>query len=414
MYIAMNNVDKYFWVTLFQSAGFLSPVITLFFIHRGLSYPQIFIVTLIVLVCMFLFEVPTGIFADRYGRKTSIIVGLSLILIASILLIWANSFIFFLMIYALAGIATAFLSGSGEAMVFDSLKEEGKEGEMKKYMARLNVASFLPVVITAPIGAFIAKDLAESQFILILMLGSLFFLLSLLMSFTLREPRARGMPRKKSSLDLFKSSFNDMRKSPILVRLFINKTLVLIMCSHIFGTIWQPYLKDSGVPIIWFGVLVAISALMIAYLSSRIDAIEKHIPNKKFIFLTALLAFIAFLLGAFIRNIYFAIALYLVIRIVLWMRDPIFSHYINQHIESHNRATMLSAMAMVVNLFAIVLLLLAGAVASVGLNFIFILCAIVILVAIVFFSIKDEHILDLRKKQIERRDLGKFFRKRNK
>jgi MFS family permease len=395
----MNNVDKYFWLILFQNCSFMAPITTLFYIQRGLNFSQIFIIMLTIVVFMFLFEIPTGIFGDKYGRKTSIIVGIGLLLLANLLLIWAHSFIFFLMLYAILGIAVTFFSGSDEALIFDSLKEEGKEEAMKKYMARLNAASFIPVAITAPIGAIIAKDLTENQFIIVIALGALFLFFSLVMSFTLKEPKIQGGLHKKSALSLFKSSFKDIKKSPIIVRLFINKTLVLIICSHIFGVLWQPYLKESGVPIIWFGVLVALSALAIAYLSSRIDAIEKYVPNKEFLFLTAFLAFIAFLLGAFIRNLYFAIILYFVIRIVLWLRDPIFSHYINQHIESHNRATVLSALSMADSFFDIVIFLIAGFVTNAGLKYAFLLSAGVIFVALVFFRIKDEHVTNRKKEE---------------
>ena len=389
----MNNTDKYFWITLLQNCSFMSPVMTLFYIHRGLQFSDIFLLLLAIVISMFIFEIPTGIFGDKYGRRNSIIIGLFLMIVISVLIVFAHSLLFFLFIMILLGLAVTFSSGSDEALIYDSLKEEGKEKEMNKYMSKINSARFMPLILTAPIGAIIAKDLTENQFVILLILGIIVSLSAFIVGLTLKETTYHKNAKKDSPIKLFKSSFVQIKTSPIILRLFMNKTLVLIVCSHVFGVLWQPYLQKSGVPIALFGILVAVSALIISYLNHKITSIQTVISTKKILFLTALLSFIVFLVGAYVQNIYYAILFYLVIEILLWVRDPLFSQYLNEHIESHNRATVLSSLSMVDSFFDIIIFLGVGYIANVGLNYSFLFCAGILLIAMLFFRIEDKHII---------------------
>ena len=391
----MNNADKYFWITLLQNCSFLSPVMTLFYIHRGLQFSDMFIILLAIVVSMFVFEIPTGILGDKYGRKNSIVIGLFMICVTSAMLVFAHSLWFFLLIMILFGCALTFSSGSDEALIYDSLKEEGKEKEMNKYMSKINSARFIPMVVSAPIGAFIAQNLTESQFMILLVLGIITSVIAFIVGLTLKETTNHKAVKKDSPIKLFKSSFVHIKNSPIILRLFMNKTLVLIVCSHVFGVLWQPYLQQSGVPIVLFGILVAVSALIISYLNHKTTAIRSILSTKKILFLTALLSFIAFLIGAYVQNIYYAIAFYLIIRVLLWVRDPLFSQYLNEHIESHNRATVLSSLSMVDSFFDIIIFLGAGYIANTGLNYSFLFCAGIILIAILFFRIEDRHVTNV-------------------
>jgi len=352
-----------------------------------------FIVLLAVVVSMFVFEIPTGIFGDKYGRRNSIIIGLFLLFIMSILLVFAHSLWYFLFIMILFGFAVTFTSGSDEALIYDSLKEEGKEKEMNKYMSKINSARFIPIILSAPIGAFIAKDLTEKEFMILLILGIIVAFISFLIGLTLKETEHHKTVKRDSPIKLFKSSFVHIKNSPIILRLFMNKTLVLIVCSHVFGVLWQPYLQQSGVPIVLFGILIAVGALIISYLNHKITSIQSFVSAKRILFLTALFSFFAFLIGAYVQNIYYAIAFYLIIRVFLWVRDPLFSQYLNEHIESHNRATVLSSLSMVDSFFDIIIFLLAGYISNIGLNYSFLFCAGVILVAMLFFKIDDKHMV---------------------
>ena len=389
----LSNPTKYFWITLFQSSSFLAPVLTLFYLQRGLDYQQIFIFYTSIVVSMFLFEVPTGIFGDKYGRKTSIVAGLVGWIIFTFGLLFADTFWEFFFLFILSGITLTFASGSDEAMIYDSLKQVKKEKQMKKYMGKIISARFLPLIIIAPLGSIIAKDLTSFQFTSLILGNLLFTIIAFFISLSLVEPKVESGPHEiRSPFTLFKMSIQHIRNSPKLVSMFMNKTLILIPGSHLFAILWQPYLQTSGVPIFFFGILTAISSLIIFLLNQNINKIDSILNGRRIIFYTGLLPLVAFVLGALFQNILLALLFYFVIKIAIWLRDPIFSQYLNEHIESHNRATVLSSLSMIDSFFDVIIFLSAAFITKISLSYSFLFSAGLMLLALLFFRVTKEQI----------------------
>ena len=80
-----HNIRRFFWAELLGNTSFLAPVLSLFYLHRGLEYPDLFGLMIIWVVVVFLTEVPTGALADRYGPRWSFLMGTCLRLISVIL-----------------------------------------------------------------------------------------------------------------------------------------------------------------------------------------------------------------------------------------------------------------------------------------------------------------------------------------
>ena len=386
----LNNHRKYFWLKAFLHCGLLQPVLTLFLISRGLNYFEIFSLFVTIVVSMLIFEVPTGIIGDKYGRKVSIICGLVGFSIFNFLLLFADSFSFFLAIYFLEGINITFMSGSDEALIYDSLKQKRKQKQMKKYWAKITSAQFLPLIFITPIAAFIAKDLTEPQFTILILGHVVFTLVALIIAFTLVEPKKSSGPHEiRSPKVLFLSAVKHIKKSPALVRLFMNKTLIIIPGFHIFFLLWQPYFQQSGIPIAYFGIIMSIGSLVLFVLLRNMHIFK---PSKKYLFYTALLPMLAFGIASVFTGILAALIFYFTIRIIVWIREPIFSQFMNDHIESHNRATVLSSLSMIDSFFDVIIFLSAGYITSISISFSFLFSAGIMLIALVFFKVTDEHI----------------------
>jgi len=67
--IKLNSMN--FFLSLF----FISPVAIFFYKQRGLGFDQVLMLESVLAFFIFIFEVPTGIFADKFGRKKSILAG---------------------------------------------------------------------------------------------------------------------------------------------------------------------------------------------------------------------------------------------------------------------------------------------------------------------------------------------------
>lgn len=388
-----SNIKKYFWIILLTNTNLLAPVWTLFFIHRNIDLSQLFILYAIITISMFLFEVPTGIIGDKFGRKTSIVIGRAGFFLMTVGLIFADAFWQFVLLFILWGINLTFISGSDSALIYDSLKQIKQEHRMKKYMGKIESGKYVALIVLAPLTAFFTKDLASWQFISLLVVSAILNLVAVFIGFSMVEPKVDTGPYEvRSPIKLLKSSIKHIKNSPELVRLFLNKTLVLIAGLHIFRLIWQPHLQGLGVPVGAFGILVSVSSLVIFLTNRKIDFIEQYISGKQLIFLTGFLPLLAFVSAAFFANIYVGLVFYFVVKIFTTIRKPVFSQYMNEHIESHNRATVLSSLSMVDSLFDVLLFFTTSILLKVSVAYTFLFSAGLILVALVFFKVTDRHI----------------------
>jgi MFS family permease len=387
-----NNTTKYIWISGLSGIHLLSPVLTFFFLFRNLEYSHIFIIYAVLTFCMFIFEIPTGLIGDKYGRKTSILIAHILNLFITIGLIFAWDFIPFLILFGLMGIAITFESGSDEALIYDSLKSVKKEKEMKSVFAKIGMARMVPILILSPIASIIAKDLTNFQFIFLLILSSLFKIIAIIIITTLKEPEHFGKKEKPEIISLIKDTINTITNSPKLIKLFLNKTFILIPGTHIFMLLWQPYLKDSGISVIYFGTLAAISGILIYFVGKNIENISNKYNGKAILLATGIIPALLFMFAAFSNNWILALFFFFGIKILVWFRNPLFSEYINKYIESHNRATVLSSLSIIDSFFDVIIFLSASAITISGYKYAFLCSGIFMIIGLILFRIKSEDI----------------------
>ena len=189
MGLKFNEVTKLSIMNFFLNLFFLSPIAVFFFQQRGLNYFQIISLESILVLFIFLFEVPTGILADKYGRKKAIILGAILLMLEPLIFIFADNFLFFAIAFALSGIGLAFLSGTVEAIIYDHLKKQRKEKFMKKAMGTYGSASLLAMMIAPMIGSYLGRNLIPSQFLLLIYLTFGTSLVAVIISFLLKDTK---------------------------------------------------------------------------------------------------------------------------------------------------------------------------------------------------------------------------------
>ena len=149
----------------------LNPVMTLFYFKRGLAPGDLFILMLCFSMSVLLFEVPTGVFADRFGLRTAIVMGGVTKLISTALLFVAfDPWVFFLT-RVLDGLAGAFTSGASEALIYDSMSETQEQHKVGEVWGKIRSASYVPVIAANILGAVVANDLSEWQFRILIALA---------------------------------------------------------------------------------------------------------------------------------------------------------------------------------------------------------------------------------------------------
>jgi len=143
------------------AASFIWGINTLFLLDAGLSATAAFAANAIFTAGMVLFEVPTGVVADTWGRRASYLLG-SVTLAVSTALYWLAwqleaPFWAWAVTSALLGLGFTFFSGATEAWLVDALKFTGFKGTLESVFAKGQIVSGAAMLTGSVAGGLIAQ-----------------------------------------------------------------------------------------------------------------------------------------------------------------------------------------------------------------------------------------------------------------
>lgn len=168
---------------LFAARGFIFGTYATFLSHRGLNYLDINLVNCAFYATIFLCEVPTGAFADVYGRKNSVFVACMLSVLGSILYAVSNSFALFISAEIIVGVAMTFQSGALRAWFVDKLHHHGYGGSLSHVFAHASTLGYACMMVSIVAGAY----LGAQNDMLPWLLSAGFFILAAIVTLCIRE-----------------------------------------------------------------------------------------------------------------------------------------------------------------------------------------------------------------------------------
>ncbi|NUP10869.1 MAG: MFS transporter [Polyangiaceae bacterium] len=137
---------------------------TLFLLDGGLNNVEAFAANAIYTLGLVLFEIPTGMVADSWGRRTSYLLGTSVQLAGNLLYFWMwhshGPFWGWAAASLLLGFGYTFFSGALEAWLVDALKHEGYEGDLDPIFAKNQIVNGGAMLVGTTAGGFIAQEIA--------------------------------------------------------------------------------------------------------------------------------------------------------------------------------------------------------------------------------------------------------------
>ncbi|MGH2608783.1 MAG: MFS transporter, partial [Tepidiformaceae bacterium] len=154
---AANNIRRFYEFRFISHFQLWMPIWILY-LHdaRGLSIAAILVLDALFEIMMLCSEVPTGVVADRWGRRRSMLLGQAGITIAVVMFAFAPSFWWVFACYGVWAVSGALTSGSDIAFVHDSLEAQGRSGEFRSVIARGNACQIAGMGASSMIGAPIA------------------------------------------------------------------------------------------------------------------------------------------------------------------------------------------------------------------------------------------------------------------
>lgn len=353
-----SNIKKDYLYLFLSTAGLSNAIWVLYLAYKGMSLVEIGLLESIFHLTSFTMELPTGIVADYFGRKTSRIIGRLMACLSTILMIRTGSFLGFAIAFFIQALAYNLESGAGDALIYDTLLTLNEEGNYMKIKGRQEWSYQSASVFSMLIGGYVATFSYNLAYIITLAIN----VLALIQSFSFVEPTLHKQDSEKplSITAHIKNSIQAIQDNrQILTYVFF------IECFSVFyTTIYfyiQNYFKSIGHNEFWIGSVIATASLASLLTSTKAYKIEKHLGRKTLIYTAGIFALFLFGIVAFTK---FDTLAFIGLAMMESLLFVVFSDYINQLIPSENRATLLSFKAMMFSVMMVVLFPIIGWVAD--------------------------------------------------
>jgi DHA3 family tetracycline resistance protein-like MFS transporter len=358
----MNRLKAYpIYLTMSAAHGlFFALIVTVNMVYQatvvGLNPFQLVMVgTVLELTCL-LFEIPTGVVADAYSRRLSVIIGYVLVGLGFMV---EGLFPFFgtvLLAQVIWGIGATFLSGASEAWIADetSHANNGSEAALGQTYLRGTQASQLGGL--AGIGLSVA--LASITITLPIVLGGALFVgLALFLILFMPEHGFSPTPKEERNSwqvmgQTFRQGVGLVKAKPILITILVISALVG-MNSEGLDRLWTAHMLENFTfpalgqlkPVVWFGIIEAVGMLLTLgaaeIVRRRVNTESQQAVVRALMAITSLFI-VSLILFGLATNFVLAVGAIWLVGVFRTMAGPLYMAWTNQHIESKVRATILS------------------------------------------------------------------------
>lgn len=297
-----------------------------------------------------LINIPIGAFADRYGRRLSLVLGLVFYIISLYLFAISPNVYFYILMNIPIAFSVAFFDGAVESMVYDSLADDGREKAYSKVIGILEASVFGGAMLANIASGFIANEFGlRSNYYLSLAPLCLGLLVA---TFLIKEPK-HHIDNSQSVGQKVIAAIKEIKANKAL--LYIIVAIVALFTAHdLMEEFSQPLFTSLstsavGLSLFWAGIA---GAAMVGQLIGH--SLRKFL--KKTIILSATLTSLLLLVEG-----WFAIALLPIFFIVIHSALNALEAELQDNSKSHLRSTIGSVYGTVIGLVLIPAFLFSGA-----------------------------------------------------
>jgi DHA3 family tetracycline resistance protein-like MFS transporter len=305
----------------------------------------------------FLAEVPTGVFADTWSRRGSVIVGHLLFAAYFVILGLFPLFPAMVLANVVSGFGYAFIEGALEAWIADEVGEE-KVGAL--YL-RASQVSRVFVVIGSIASVALATAIGLGPTIVVAGVGTLAIGLFLIVAMPEHgfapAPRDREVSRLRAMVRTTGAGLSAIRLRPLMLSILLAGALYGAF-TEAFDRLWEAhFLLDVGLPpialgtlgdlppITWFAVFtivgMSIGIVVTELVRRRVDASDPAAVARALLVIHGLLVvgIVAFGLAVGFAA---AAGAFLAVGVLRGLKDPLYAAWLNRGLEPSTRATVLS------------------------------------------------------------------------
>jgi MFS family permease len=338
----VRNLRLFYAFRLLATSYLFVPIFMLFQADRGLSFFERLALGGIYSAVIIVVEVPTGVFADRLGRRRSMMWGAVAMVASCLLATRADGFIEFAVAESLAALSMALVSGADSAYLYDLLAAHDRAHEYPRRESAASAWHLLGSAIAFAGGG----ALAQVHMTLPYMVTAGVALVAAVIAALLEEdhepiepaPRGGWFAQTVAALD------EVVRNGKLLWLVGYSAVVFALVRATIY--VYQPYLAERGLSTLEIGLLFAGVNLIAAFVSYRTWSLRATFGDERLLWGLLAVLGISFIGLASAGAGPWMLALLFVQAVASGIYSPLTKPLLNREIRSENRAAVLSVESM--------------------------------------------------------------------
>jgi MFS family permease len=382
------QIFKFEMYGFLKNLRFFEPYLIIYLTLSSLNLFQVGLLISIREIVIYIFEIPSGVIADMYGKKVELIMCFVFYIISFIVFFFATSFWMFAVAMILFGLGEAFRSGTHKAMIMGFLDHNGIKETKTKIYGQTRAMSLVGSMVMSIIAIVFVLWLPELKYLFLMSIIPYLLDVLLIASYPsyLNEKRHSDFNLKtflKQNVENVKYTFKDKK----VRRLVFDEALyqagyksikdyvqpLIIALSVTAGLVaFKNFSADENLKI-YLGIIYAIIYLISSFASRNSYKIAKKVNHFSLINIMWLLSAItAIVLSLFIDNLFIIFASFVVIYILMNLRKPVMIEEIGNATDKEKRASVLSIEAQLASLLLVIFAPIIGALADYNMKLMFI------------------------------------------
>lgn len=137
-----KQITKFGFYGLLKNLRFFEPYMLIYFLMSGINLFYIGILFSIREIVVYIFEIPSGVIADRYGKKTELVICFIFYILSFLVFFMGTYFYVFAIAMVLYALGEAFRSGTHKSMIMDFLDKNNIKDSKTKVGGVLYIEPF--------------------------------------------------------------------------------------------------------------------------------------------------------------------------------------------------------------------------------------------------------------------------------
>lgn len=328
-----------------------------YFLNNGLNFKQLSILLGVWSLSVIVFEIPSGILADRFGRKSIILLGKLGFLLGILSFIYLKNFPGFLLGMIFWGIHESFISGALEALVYDYIKVNNNENLFNRVLTIATVSR----EVGLGLGVLIAGVITQIGINYNLIGSVIIAFLGCAISFMLPNPKPFAQSQETKLLHFFNNAWSKVKTDTNLVNILVF-TLFVLVSYQVISEYFVVSLKELNLNFSVIGILAFLEMMFFSFGASIANRMSTKFYEKSYAILSLLMGFGVLFLTT--TALIIVIVAWMVLRVVKANSEIISNTDWQTRVDSRDRATTTSIRSFMGNIWYMPLAYLFGALAD--------------------------------------------------